>query len=619
MGCISAFVAVLAPLVGGLTGSAIAFEVGGTVMDAAGGPVSGASVWLVEGFDVMRTETNEAGRFEFPDRDVGFKSVVAWKEGSALDSFNGMVVGPFQMELRLAVSGSLALRIVDSAYDAIEGAALRWLQVDQRFAIRYALLAKSGFPSARSDKEGALDIVDLPAGAHVRCVVSHREHADTDVAYLPVGGDRQVVILYPSVALRGQVTAPDGRGVPMAQVTASKATTAGQMAFGEALSDPEGFYVMRLRPGEYAVSVCHPDFASPPSIGLSLGTEAEDHVADLALLAPHAIEGEIHGPDDTPFPGVLLSYRVGDAWYGDVWSRADGSFRIVVPTGKGRLHVDPPDGFMTDDLPVIPVEMGETPAVTLRPLRLTPLPEVEGIVRMPEGVTPEATLIASMNVDPPLWALTDEEGRFRVRLGHMPEEAKATFRAEHGRRFLRSEFTVDLRKNKPVDTTLEPFEPDLAPTPERPEGNDLSGLIGERAPEIACDPWFDSPESLTLETLRGRVVVILFWAGFDARPETLNQIERLRAVHMLLRGDDEVAFVGVHDSTSSPDEVRAYVEHRRIAFPVGRDLEPAKTFDRYHVQYIPEIVLVDRAGVVRYGCVGDRLPELIKALRREAK
>ena len=145
----------------------------------------------------------------------------------------------------------------------------------------------------------------------------------------------------------------------------------------------------------------------------------------------------------------------------------------------------------------------------------------------------------------------------------------------------------------------------------------LSGLVGQTAPELACDAWFNSPP-LSLEGLRGKVVVLTFWGGFDVRGPIRDCIEELRALHDLLEDLDDVAIVCVHDSGKEPDEVGQYVKDYHIGFPLGRDAENAKTYERYGIHYIPQTVLIDKHGVLRYFRTEGRLLEMIKSLRREA-
>ena len=81
--------------------------------------------------------------------------------------------------------------------------------------------------------------------------------------------------------------------------------------------------------------------------------------------------------------------------------------------------------------------------------------------------------------------------------------------------------------------------------------------------------------------------------------------------------DDSVEVVGIHDATSTEQEVQAFIEHTGLAFPVGLDSQRFETFTAYKVTYIPEIVLIDKKGKVRFRQSGEGLVENLKLLRRE--
>ena len=228
-------------------------------------------------------------------------------------------------------------------------------------------------------------------------------------------------------------------------------------------------------------------------------------------------------------------------------------------------------------------------------------------------------LVSSLGPEPAHWVITDEAGRFRIQLPRLPFEPKVAFRAEHGSRFLRKEFEVKFKKLKPVEVRLKPFEPDLRPCDPKRVGNELSHMVGDPAPAIACDAWFNT-EPLALEDLRGKVVVLTLWGGFDVQ-RSGKRIEELRALFDLFRNAaiDDVVIIAVHEASIEPDRVEDYVEEYAIEFPVGRDVELCVTLDSYNTNFIPQTVLIDRKGRLRYFDVAGRLLELIKSLRREAR
>ena len=176
----------------------------------------------------------------------------------------------------------------------------------------------------------------------------------------------------------------------------------------------------------------------------------------------------------------------------------------------------------------------------------------------------------------------------------MPEQGKAAFQAEHARRFLRRAFKANLRKDREHRVELEPFRPDQKQHDPAPDQNDFSELLNEPAPAFACQDWYNTTE-VSLESLRGKVVVLTFWAGFDDSPQGRQRIEALRAHYDLLRDDEEVFFLAIHDGSTPADEVEDYVHRFHIQYPVGRDTDDFTSFTAYNIGTIPQ---TDRKSVV---------------------
>lgn len=447
-------------------------------------------------------------------------------------------------------------------------------------------------------------------------MVTHLDYADTGVPYLPLMRTRQDIVLVPGVELRGRVMAA-GRPVEKARVVLFVESDKGDQPMADAISDKEGFYRLRAPEGVYRVAARHADFATAAPVPVQLKEGPEEHVADIALLPARIISGRVLGPDDKPRPGVRVAYRAENTIYEETLTQNDGSFRVKAGVQKGNIQVMPPPGFITEKLAVVPFDLGESKEVRLSPIRIIPLPEVHGRVLDTDGKPAPGALVASLNLAPPFWAITDENGVFSIRLGHAAEGEKARFRAEHALRFLRAEFEVDPRDAKPVEARLAPFEPDTADRPVEPMHNDLSGLAGKKAPEFKCDVWFNT-QPLSLTDLAGKVVILYFWGLFDDSAYNINRLVELRALHDLLRGVDDVAIVAIHDASIEPPEVEDFIRRMELPYAVGCDADPFFSFVNYGVNMIPQTVLIDKEGTLRYFQVDGRLLELIKDLRRRS-
>lgn len=607
----TAVLAVLIPLGAG------ALELAGEVFGPGGDPVAEAAVWLSQDRQVRETATDAEGRFHFDGLAVGPVEVVARKPGLALGGYTGFLAGDGAIVVHLAEPATMKLRILGANYRPLAGARVRGMVVGGTFHVAVEDLAAHGFPPLRSDDEGRLAIPDLPAGSHLRLVVTHYDYADLLVPYFPVIDEPQDFTLRPGAELRGRVTV-NGAGVRDARVALYMATDKGPVVSAEVLTGPEGFYRLRAAEGNYAAAVRHPDYASPPPRPVTLAGPETETSLDLELREARHIAGSVVFEGGAPAPGVRVAYRVEGTVFEETFTQADGAFSLKVGTRRGVVQVLPPQGYMTRVVSSVPFDMGDKARAELSPIVLEPLPEIQGAVVDDTGAPVPNVFIASMDMLPPYWDITDEEGRFFIRLPSMPEEANVTFRAEHPLRFLRKDFPIDLRERRVLEVRLEPFEPDLAQRPLSPAVNDLTSLVGKPAPEWECTDWFNS-EPLRLEDQRGRVVVLTFWAGFDDSAFGLNRMLEMNVLAQLYADVSDVLFVAIHDATIEPPEVERYVKELGITFPVGRDALPFASFVKYGVHFIPQTVVIDKAGVFRYFQVEGRLPELIKDLRRRSE
>lgn len=596
--------------------AACAFDVTGNVVAPDGKPVPGARVWLCQDHTARHVETNEEGTFAFGSVAPRPVDLVAYKEGFSLGGQTAAVVGSGAVTLSLSEPATLTIHAKSESFEPIAGAFIRHICVSESFNVAVSDLVVDGFPPMRSDADGKLTIPALPKDGHVRFVLGHRDYADSPVAYLPVSDKEQTIVLYPGVKLRGRVTSEDGKGLPHVCVTAFRVGTGAQRVAAEALTDPDGYYHFTVVPDDYFIAAAHPDFAPARSIGITAGEDEKKNVADFVLQSPRVITGVLQYPDGKPCPGTPVSYWIEKDSCAQTLTQQDGRFELRTPRVDGSLRLVPPDGYETEHHGDIKIA-GENPVqLTIGPIKLKALPIIEGTIVAQDGTPESHVLIASRGIEPPMWALPDDNGHFRIVLAQAPPERTAAFRVEHAERFSRADFQVSLDDAKPVEVKLEPFEPDLKGPDGPPGDNKFDGMLGQPAPEITCETWFNS-SPLTLASLKGKAVVLLFWGGFDERSAGRSTIEELRALYVLLKNDPEIAFIGIHDGGKESDEVQRYVKDYGIEFPVGLDKEPFQTFGKYDIHYIPQIVLIDKHGVLRYVTVEGRLLELIKSLRRE--
>ena len=120
-------------------------------------------------------------------------------------------------------------------------------------------------------------------------------------------------------------------------------------------------------------------------------------------------------------------------------------------------------------------------------------------------------------------------------------------------------------------------------------------------------PLFSEGE-ITLSSLKGKPVVINFWASWC--PPCREEAPILEKVWQLYR-ERGVTFIGV-DIQDKEDDALAYIEEFDITYPNGRDSNGRVTID-YGVGGIPVTFFVDREGMIVSRWVGAINEDLLVA------
>jgi len=139
-------------------------------------------------------------------------------------------------------------------------------------------------------------------------------------------------------------------------------------------------------------------------------------------------------------------------------------------------------------------------------------------------------------------------------------------------------------------------------------------FIGKQAPPLHIAHWFGS-ERLTLEQLRGKVVLLEFWS-ISCGP-CHNDFDFLNWLNRELRSKGLVV-IAVHAPGASKESVEEFLKEKKIGYIVALDEEmekgPGKTFDAYNAEGWPETHLIDRKGIRKeIGSLGELWP-LLKSM-----
>ncbi len=141
--------------------------------------------------------------------------------------------------------------------------------------------------------------------------------------------------------------------------------------------------------------------------------------------------------------------------------------------------------------------------------------------------------------------------------------------------------------------------------------------VGLGAVSAAPRPGFVAPdftletldgEAITLSDLRGKGVVINFWAGWCLPCRT--EMPALERTWNAL-GDDGLVILAVN-LQESPNRVGAFVEQFGLTFPILLDRD-GSVFEQYQVQLYPTTFFINREGVIQDVIFGGPMAETLIA------
>lgn len=131
---------------------------------------------------------------------------------------------------------------------------------------------------------------------------------------------------------------------------------------------------------------------------------------------------------------------------------------------------------------------------------------------------------------------------------------------------------------------------------------------GDLAPELAVAQWFNTPQPLTLEVLRGRVVLLHAFQMLCPGCTTHGTPQAEKA-HRMFKGSD-LTVIGLHTvfehhEAMGPASLAAYIHEYRLTMPIGID-QPGtpgpipQTMELYQLRGTPSAILIGRDGIIRH-------------------
>jgi thiol-disulfide isomerase/thioredoxin len=135
----------------------------------------------------------------------------------------------------------------------------------------------------------------------------------------------------------------------------------------------------------------------------------------------------------------------------------------------------------------------------------------------------------------------------------------------------------------------------------------VAAEIGATAPEITASRLENGAAgpTVTLSELRGRPVIVNFWATWCEPCRT--EFPALDTVYRKYRQDNQLEVVAVNvQDPAEPEALQSFLGEMGVIFPVW--LGSGTGIDRtYNVQAMPTTVFIDRSGVIRHIRIGGPL------------
>lgn len=114
--------------------------------------------------------------------------------------------------------------------------------------------------------------------------------------------------------------------------------------------------------------------------------------------------------------------------------------------------------------------------------------------------------------------------------------------------------------------------------------------VGEAAPEISAKAWINLKSPLTLANLRGKVVLVEFWATWCG--PCIECIPHLNELQRRYAGKDFqlLSFVAEGHQTMDP-----FLAKRQVEYPIGLE---SSSLDDYGIAGIPHAFVIDQQGKI---------------------
>ena len=132
-------------------------------------------------------------------------------------------------------------------------------------------------------------------------------------------------------------------------------------------------------------------------------------------------------------------------------------------------------------------------------------------------------------------------------------------------------------------------------------------MLNKPAPEINAEHWINS-EALTLSDLKGKAVIIDFWATWcipclKVIPSLIKSYNKHKDKGLVVIGftrtygsySDDIQSKGKVSADEERRLIKEFIERHKITYPIAI-ADRGTIFDAYNISFIPTMILIDKNG-----------------------
>jgi beta-lactamase regulating signal transducer with metallopeptidase domain len=427
----------------------------GVVVDEAGKPVAGATVGVVKvgrgSEPTARTAADGSFRLVFDAPSVRHETVLATADGGARQGIvrfeDTVLPGVAKVRLVLKPSRPLAVRVTDARKAPVAGAAVGVLDHESAGVLATAETGADGLASLRLPRDAKIyQVVALKPGAGLDYYENYRSFPGTVLGELPaqisltLDGARALSVraedsagkalpgidFIPwSVHKKGRISYVNLAGAGALKYASLRTDREGSASFTWIPHDLKGGVTFLARDRKYHLPEApHFDLAQP------------DRPLLARLLRNVPLSGKVLLPGGKPAAGILLQIEgrgnTGHYFRDLTRTGADGSYRLEVYPGQSYLIAVTDERWAAPSRRGLLVREGQPQKdldirlgkgtlirgrVTLGRDRKPAEGQTVTLIEQGSPIAQEVGGVWAQREDLVRWALTDKDGRYRVRVG----------------------------------------------------------------------------------------------------------------------------------------------------------------------------------------------------------